>query len=392
MDTNIILIALAITIIGSYLFDLIGKRLKIPSVVLLIGTGILLGELARYVGFTIPYTDTFLSTFGTVGLILIVLEGSLDLNLTPDKLPLIGKTILAAVLFMAFTITGISWLLVYFFEVNTNTAIINAIPVSIISSAVAIPAAAGLMKKDKEFVIYESSFSDIIGIVLFNYFTVHSEVSLGTSFLELRNLLLIVLVAVALALIVGIFIDKVSHHVKFVTILAFLLLAYGFGKYYNLSPLLLILLFGLILNNFLLLMRGPLVDLVSVTRLKTDLTQFKQIVAEAVFFARTFFFILFGYVADIYQMANTETIVIGTVIFIIIVIVRLLGLLLVDRQSVAPLVFFAPRGLITILLFISIPVQVKMDIMNEGLLLIVIFLSLLLLIWGSGTARSSGEG
>ena len=387
MDVNIILIALAVTILGSYLFDLIGKRLKIPSVVLLIGTGILLGELARYVGFSIPYAETFLSTFGTVGLILIVLEGAMDLNLTRDKLPLIGKTLMAAIFIMLACVAGISWLLNYYFEVEFQQAVINAIPLSIISSAVAIPAASSLMKADKEFVVYESSFSDIIGIVLFNYFTVNSEISVSTGFYELGSMAMIILVAVLLSLLVGYFIDKVTHHVKFVPILAFLMLAYGFGKYYHLSPLLLILIFGLILNNFVLLLRGPLVDLVNIVKMRTDMTQFKQLLAEAVFFARTFFFILFGYEADIYQMAGQETLMLGGIIFGIIVVTRLAGLLIIDRKSVNPMIWFAPRGLITILLFLSIPEQYRMEMVNEGLLLIVIFLSLVLLILGSRLAR-----
>ncbi|HAE34936.1 MAG TPA: hypothetical protein DCG22_04030 [Bacteroidetes bacterium] len=387
MDVNIILIALAVTILGSYLFDLIGKRLKIPSVVLLIGTGILLGELARYVGFSIPYAETFLSTFGTVGLILIVLEGAMDLNLTRDKLPLIGKTLMAAIFIMLACVAGISWLLIYYFEVEFQQAVINAIPLSIISSAVAIPAASSLMKADKEFVVYESSFSDIIGIVLFNYFTVNSEISVSTGFYELGSMAMIILVAVLLSLLVGYFIDKVTHHVKFVPILAFLMLAYGFGKYYHLSPLLLILIFGLILNNFVLLLRGPLVDLVNIVKMRTDMTQFKQLLAEAVFFARTFFFILFGYEADIYQMAGQETLMLGGIIFGIIVVTRLVGLFIIDRKSVNPMIWFAPRGLITILLFLSIPEQYRMEMVNEGLLLIVIFLSLVLLILGSRLAR-----
>ena len=387
MDVNIILIALAVTILGSYLFDLIGKRLKIPSVVLLIGTGILLGELARYVGFSIPYAETFLSTFGTVGLILIVLEGAMDLNLTRDKLPLIGKTLMAAIFIMLACVAGISWLLIYYFEVEFQQAVINAIPLSIISSAVAIPAASSLMKADKEFVVYESSFSDIIGIVLFNYFTVNSEISVSTGFYELGSMAMIILVAVLLSLLVGYFIDKVTHHVKFVPILAFLMLAYGFGKYYHLSPLLLILIFGLILNNFVLLLRGPLVDLVNIVKMRTDMTQFKQLLAEAVFFARTFFFILFGYEADIYQMAGQETLMLGGIIFGIIVVTRLVGLFIIDRKSVNPMIWFAPRGLITILLFLSIPEHYRMEMVNEGLLLIVIFLSLVLLILGSRLAR-----
>ena len=50
-----------------------------------------------------------------------------------------------------------------------QAAIIYATPLSIISSAVAIPSSAGLRQQEKEFVVYESTFSDILGIMLFNY-------------------------------------------------------------------------------------------------------------------------------------------------------------------------------------------------------------------------------
>ena len=49
------------------------------------------------------------------------------------------------------------------------TSVIYAIPLSIISSAVAIPSASGLINKNKEFVVYESTFSDILGIMIFYY-------------------------------------------------------------------------------------------------------------------------------------------------------------------------------------------------------------------------------
>ena len=44
-------------------------------------------------------------------------------------------------------------------------SVIYSIPLSIISSAVAIPSAASLLKHQKEFVIYESTFSDILGVI-----------------------------------------------------------------------------------------------------------------------------------------------------------------------------------------------------------------------------------
>ena len=52
---------------------------------------------------------------------------------------------------------------------SAQAAVIYATPLSIISSAVAIPSSAGLREQEKEFVVYESTFSDILGIMVFNY-------------------------------------------------------------------------------------------------------------------------------------------------------------------------------------------------------------------------------
>ena len=55
------------------------------------------------------------------------------------------------------------------FDLQNTVAVLFAIPLSIISSAVAIPSATGLIDHEREFVIYESTFSDILGIMIFNY-------------------------------------------------------------------------------------------------------------------------------------------------------------------------------------------------------------------------------
>jgi potassium/hydrogen antiporter len=46
---------------------------------------------------------------------------------------------------------------------------------------------------------------------------------------------------------------------------------------------------------------------------------------------------------------------------------------------VIPLLFYAPRGLITILLFLSIPADQHIDFINEGVVTQVIFISILLI-------------
>ncbi len=49
-------------------------------------------------GVTVPNLNPILPIFGTLGLILIVLEGSLELEINKTKLPLIGKTSLMPLL------------------------------------------------------------------------------------------------------------------------------------------------------------------------------------------------------------------------------------------------------------------------------------------------------
>ncbi len=79
---NWILLALSGIIIVSYLFDAFAHHSRIPSVVLLIFSGILLRIVLDYFGFSIPLLDMLLPIIGTLGLILIVLEGALDLKVT----------------------------------------------------------------------------------------------------------------------------------------------------------------------------------------------------------------------------------------------------------------------------------------------------------------------
>ena len=82
-----IIIAASLIIILSYIFNRLADKSNIPSVLMLIVLGIIGREL---IGFAGVEKDTILQTFvdirllevlGTLGLILIVLEASLELKL-----------------------------------------------------------------------------------------------------------------------------------------------------------------------------------------------------------------------------------------------------------------------------------------------------------------------
>ena len=89
MDQYIIIVALAACIVISYFFNEISKRTNVPSVLMLIVAGVLFGKLLEhYPSYKMDFMP-YLGILGTVGLIMIVLEGALDLELSKEKKGLI---------------------------------------------------------------------------------------------------------------------------------------------------------------------------------------------------------------------------------------------------------------------------------------------------------------
>ena len=93
LTTYHLIIIFSITIIISYFFNLYAKKSGIPAVLLLIGLGIVINYALRISGFGKPDLLPILSALGVVGLILIVLEAALDLELVKEKIGLITKSL-----------------------------------------------------------------------------------------------------------------------------------------------------------------------------------------------------------------------------------------------------------------------------------------------------------
>ena len=83
--------------------------------------------------------------------------------------PLIKKSVFASLI----QTVGLSFILAYAFyyfgDYSYKDSLLNAIPLSIISSAIAIPSVKNITKSSKEFIIYESSLSDIFGVIFFDF-------------------------------------------------------------------------------------------------------------------------------------------------------------------------------------------------------------------------------
>jgi len=376
------IIAVCSLLLLSYIFDISSSKIKIPSVILLLALGWIVRQGADIIGFPVPDLHPLLPVLGTIGLILIVLEGSLELKLKRKKLPFITKSFLIAFISLiafCFILAGIFHLVE---DLPFKICFINAIPLSVISSAIAIPSVHGLAARDKEFVTYESSLSNILGVIFFNYIAIDENIginSLGDFVLKLNILLLITTVT---TIGLSYLLNRIKHPVKFIPIIIILILVYEISIMFRLPALIFILLFGLFLANFDKLGINRFTKRLQPEALKQEIYRFKELTAEIAFLIRSLFFLLFGFLLDTTELFNTETTIWAIGIVIVIYILRMI-ILKLFRIPLRPLLFIAPRGLITILLFLSIPINESMALVDNSLITQVIIFTALIVMGSS---------
>lgn len=388
INNYIILITLSLIVLASHVFDRISKTLKIPSVLLLLGTGVLLKYLSIYFHLSVYNLERLVPFFGIVGLIFIVLEGSLDLKINKENLPLIKKSFGSAFFILVLSTLSIAMLLTLWLKAGFKACFVNAIPLAVISSAVAIPTVSHLTQAKKEFITYESIFSDIMGIILFN--TALSTTATGFGLLTdfISKLILIIMISAALSFLLVVFISKTKAVAKFYLILAGLILAYSLGKLLHMSSLLLVLFFGLLLNNCNIFTANIFHKIIDLSEINNEINKFKLIVIESTFLIRTFFFVLFGYSIDLFGIFNKQTIILGAIIVLILLTIRFLYLRFFIKIHLLPELFIAPRGLVTILLFYSIPAQLMLESFTKAEILFVVVTTSLLMLFALRIAKN----
>lgn len=176
---------------------------------------------------------------------------------------------------------------------------------------------------------------------------------------------------------------RVEGHIRFVPLLAGLFALYTAGKLFHLSPLIMVLFFGLLLNKPSLVTRfRPFHNWVE-DDYDDTLSEFKTLVVELTFVVRGFFFVLLGYWTDLSDLASSEAWIAAALVLITIFGSRfaLLRLMKVGSAASGSLGWIAPRGLITVLLFIT--AREKIDLpgfVNGAVILVVLASSALILV------------
>lgn len=373
---------LSLAVLISYAFDLFSSRFKTPSVLLLLVLGLLARQATDYAGVQVPGVTTILPTLGTLGLILIVLEGALDLELHREKLAVLRRTLLASLL----SVVGASVLMAGLLYVLLNDSfyhcLIAALPFSILSSAQAITGDSVLSGGQREFIIYESAFAGILGVMGSNFLLLSRDSVWSAIGLFARDTLAMALISVICCFGLLYLIGRINHRIKFLPIISVLFLVYAVAELNHLSSLLLILIFGLFLNNTELFIRGRLSLILKNDLFEKELDQLKSLAAEGAFVVRTFFYLLFGYAAVTRELVDTDALIVSALLMGVIIGWRWVTLRLTYPQGLNPLLWIAPRGLVSLLLYLNIPPDLRLVGFRDGIPMLIIVLSAFVMMIG----------
>ena len=378
-DSYNLIIGASLILIISFYFGLVAKKTNIPSVLLLImlGIGLKFG-LDKMVSEEIDFLP-ILEVLGTVGLIMIVLEAALELELKPEKTVPILKAFAIAFIGLFASMFAAAYVLYHFIDgMSFFHALLYATPLSILSSAIIIPSVTDLREDKKEFHIYESTFSDILGIIVFFYLegSLH-EGGPGIGGYSLSILITIVASLVVSYILILVF-QSIKSHTKLFLLIATLLLLYALGKKLHLSSLIIILIFGLMISNMRLFFVGPIKKWLKYKQAIHIYEGLHIVTMETAFVVRTFFFVIFGLTISLVTLFNMQVAIISILIILSIYIIRFVMLRLFIGGDILPQLFIAPRGLITVLLFYSIPNGLVPGF-DKGILLFIIIASCLIM-------------
>jgi len=225
--------------------------------------------------------------------------------------------------------------------------------------------------------IYESTFSDILGIMFFYFIISFMEDGATNASLQFGgSFILTVIVAIVSSYIIVYLFKDMKSLSKLFLLMAVLLILYTAGSLLGLAPLLIILIFGMALANhqvFFKIFKNDIEEHDPIEDIEKD---FHLITLESAFLVRTFFFVIFGMTINLESLVDLDVFLYSMAIVASLYIIRFIVLKVFNlKSSISPELWIAPRGLITILLFFKIPLAFQVDNFDNGILLYVIIIS-----------------
>lgn len=291
-------------IVAGFLGNLLFKFAKIPSVLLLMGIGVLLGPVFNIVQSDLLFD--FAPYFGTVALIIILFEGGLDLEID-TVVQQFGKAILLTFVVFLLTFIAVAGVGYFFMELPLLQSLMLGGIVGGTSPAIIIPVVSKLNVGNnvKTLLSLEPALADVLIIlsvvICIGIFQTQSADPLGIFFDIFQSFAVAIIIAVIMGVVWARFIGSLGgESLSYMLTLGFLFLLYFLVEHFKGSGAIGVLFFGVVLANVGSIASrfgGPLHKLIGV---KVDATKFvldefvHNITIELSFLVRTFFFVFLG--------------------------------------------------------------------------------------------------
>jgi len=309
------------------------KRTGIPSVLFLMGLGVLLGPVlgladASSIAFLAPY-------FGTLALLIILFDGGLNLQFMKvlQETPL---ALLYSVLVFGGSVLGVAMVYVWGLGGQWRQGLLLGAILGGTAAAIILPVVSklpSLREPTKVLVSLDSAFSEVF-VVVIALALMGSFTQIGGKFGVVRELFhsffdALVLAALAGAVWARLLTWLAGQTLSYMLTLAAILVLYYVAEVVGASGAITILLFGLVLANMESLagrLVRPLRVLIGyeLDKAKFVLDEFlKRINEELAFLVRTFFYVLLGLIVDFSRFDWTIAMW-GLVFFAVVVGMRII--------------------------------------------------------------------
>ncbi len=365
---TIVVIFLGALIFFSHLFNKLFDKTKIPNVLLLMLIGIVGGSFIDKVMFF----GEIGQVFTTITLVIILFESGTNLKFSDLKKAL-GSAVTLTIYNFLITTALITFLLLTITKFDTVSAFFVAAIIGGTSSAVVIPMIKQLKlgEKSNTILLLESAFSDVLCLVV----GLAALEGMKAGAIEFSSILHMMwksfLFALLLGLAGGIIWSFLLNWIRAIknsmfTTIAFLFIVYGGVELLGYNGGIASLAFGIILGNAESLTKTKLWKRIFSFEAGSLSNNEKDFFSEIVFVFQTYFFV---YVGVVLEFGNHTTYLIASLLVLVILLMRPLGVFLVSRKGCNPrektiMSVMSPKGLVPAILA-SIPLQLNLNFGKE---------------------------
>lgn len=331
MSPNLILALVGGVIIAGFITDLIFKVTKIPSVVKLMGLGILIGPVLNILDAEqLEQMRKAAPLVGKIALLIILFAGGLGLNLK-TVISQLGNAVLLAVIAFGITFAITFPIAVYVMGLSSIPAIILGALISGVASSIAIPVMTRLSVKDsiKTLLSIESALSNLFILVIV---VIACDLSIDGANQSVWGIvgtfLLKIFVSVASAVVAGVLWARLMGYtaegLSYMLTLGFIFLLNFLVDELGGSGAISILFFAVILANVQPIAASIAPRLwknmgIRVTSTNYALNEFlKNISKELSFLVGTFFFVFLGLLVDFSYFTADMTLYLGLIMLAIV--------------------------------------------------------------------------